>query len=148
MGWASKKNGELLALAAAQFDVFLTADRNRSYQQDLSAFDIVVIVMVAPGNRLVDLQPLIPRVLAVLPSAIRGRSTIVGGALSLSEIVALLTLNLGRSLNITFGDGVTQLVVIGSVDDEGFLHSGPDDPDPMAFWTRFEDVTSIDAAGE
>jgi len=99
MGWASKKNGELLALAAAQFDVFLTADRNRSYQQDLSAFDIAVIVMVAPGNRLVDLQPLIPRVLAVLPSAIRGRSTIVGGALSLSEIVALLTVNLGRSLD-------------------------------------------------
>ena len=28
MGWASKRNGELLALAAAAFDVFLTADRN------------------------------------------------------------------------------------------------------------------------
>ena len=33
MGWASKRNGELLALAAAEFDVFLTADRNLSYQQ-------------------------------------------------------------------------------------------------------------------
>ena len=28
MGWASKRNGELLALAAAEFDVFLTVDRN------------------------------------------------------------------------------------------------------------------------
>ena len=36
MGWASKKNGELLALAAVDFDVFLTTDRNLSYQQNLS----------------------------------------------------------------------------------------------------------------
>jgi len=52
MGWASTKNGELLALAVAQFGVFLTVDRNLSYQQDLSAFDIAVVVMVPPGNRL------------------------------------------------------------------------------------------------
>lgn len=77
MGWASKKNGELLTLAAAEFDVFLTVDRNLSYQQDLSAFNIAVVVMVAPGNRLVDLRPLIPRVLEVLPLAERGRATVV-----------------------------------------------------------------------
>ncbi len=47
MGWASKRNGELLALAAAEFDVFLTVDRNLSYQQDVSAFDIAVVVLVA-----------------------------------------------------------------------------------------------------
>ncbi len=28
MGWASKSNGELLGLAAAEFDVCLTVDRN------------------------------------------------------------------------------------------------------------------------
>jgi hypothetical protein len=39
MGWASKSNGELLALATGGFDVFVTADRNLSYQQDVSAFD-------------------------------------------------------------------------------------------------------------
>ena len=33
MGWASKSNGELLALAVDHFDVFLTADRNLSHQQ-------------------------------------------------------------------------------------------------------------------
>jgi hypothetical protein len=79
MGWASKKNGELLTLAAVQFDVFLTVDRNLSYQQDLSAFNIAVVVMVASGNRLVDLRPLMPRVLEILPSAVRGRVTTVGG---------------------------------------------------------------------
>ena len=31
MGWASKTNGELLALAEAGFDVFLTVDRNLSF---------------------------------------------------------------------------------------------------------------------
>jgi len=31
MGWASTKNGELLALAVAQFDIFLTVDRKLSY---------------------------------------------------------------------------------------------------------------------
>ena len=33
MGWAGKENGELLALATGQFDVFLTVDRNLSFQQ-------------------------------------------------------------------------------------------------------------------
>jgi hypothetical protein len=80
MGWASKQNGELLTLAALQFDVFLTVDRNLSYQQDLSAFKIAVVVMVAPGNRLIDLRPLIPRVLEMLPSAVRGQVTVVDAA--------------------------------------------------------------------
>ena len=35
MGWAAIKNGELLALAEQQFDVFVTVDRNLSFQQNL-----------------------------------------------------------------------------------------------------------------
>jgi hypothetical protein len=50
MGWASKRNGELLALAVGQFEVFLTADRNLSYQQDASSFDIAIVVLVAPSK--------------------------------------------------------------------------------------------------
>lgn len=45
MGWAGVKNGALLALAQSQFDVFVTVDRNLSYQQDLSNFDIALIVL-------------------------------------------------------------------------------------------------------
>jgi hypothetical protein len=37
MEWATIKNGELLALAAQQFGVFVTVDRNLSFQQNLSA---------------------------------------------------------------------------------------------------------------
>lgn len=35
MGWASQKNSALLSLAAEQFDVFLTVDKNIAYQQNL-----------------------------------------------------------------------------------------------------------------
>lgn len=79
MGWASKKNGELLNLAAGQFDVFLTVDRNLSYQQDLGQFNIAVVVLVAGGNRLVDLRPLMPAVLELLPAVVAGQVIKVGG---------------------------------------------------------------------
>ena len=38
MGWAGVQNGELLSLAAATFDVFLTVDSSIEYQQDVPAF--------------------------------------------------------------------------------------------------------------
>ena len=44
MGWSGTKNGELLALAEAEFDVFVTVDRNLSFEQNLQKFDIAVIV--------------------------------------------------------------------------------------------------------
>ena len=60
-GWAGIQNGELLRLAQAQFDVFVTVDRNLSFQQHLPQFTIAVIVLQAPTNRLKDLRPLIPQ---------------------------------------------------------------------------------------
>ena len=47
MGWMSLKNGELLALASAHFDVFVTVDRNLSFQQDIVSFPIAVVVLQA-----------------------------------------------------------------------------------------------------
>ena len=73
MGWASKQNGDLLALADGQFDVFLTVDRNLSIQQDVSRFNIAVIVLVAKSNRHPDLQPLIPDLLAVVGAVVPGQ---------------------------------------------------------------------------
>ena len=79
MGWASKENGELLELATGQFDVFLTADRNLTYQQDVGRFNIAVVVLVARGNRLVDLRPLVPQVLQALRAIVPGQVLRVGG---------------------------------------------------------------------
>ncbi len=78
MGWASQTNGELLALAAADFDFFLTGDRNLSYEQNLTAFDIAVIVLVAASNRIDDLRPLVPQVLEAFATANAGTVTLVG----------------------------------------------------------------------
>ena len=77
MGWAGVKNGELLALAEAEFDVFITVDRNLSFQQNLPQFNIAVIVLQAPSNRLADLKPLAPEVLAILATATKGQATVV-----------------------------------------------------------------------
>ncbi len=63
MGWAGTKNGQLIALAETQFDVFITVDRNLSFQLNLPQFNIAVIVLQAPSNRLVDLKILMPKVI-------------------------------------------------------------------------------------
>jgi len=77
MGWAGVKNNQLLALAEAEFDVFITVDRNLSFPQNLPQFDIAVIVLQAPSNRLADVKPLAPKVLAILAMATRGQVTIL-----------------------------------------------------------------------
>src|SRR4028119_1407986 len=77
MGWAGVKNGQLLALAEAEFDVFITVDRNLSFQQNLPEFNIAVIVLQAPSNRLADLKPLALEVLAILAMATTEQVTIV-----------------------------------------------------------------------
>lgn len=67
MGWAGKKNGELLKLMMQEsFTILLTADQNLRYQQNLQQAGVAVIVMVAPSNRLADLLPLIPSVCSAL----------------------------------------------------------------------------------
>ena len=69
MGWASKKNGELLQLMAGQgLEVLLTADQSIRHQQNLQAAGIAVVVLVAASNRLADLLPLMPSALAALGS--------------------------------------------------------------------------------
>lgn len=78
MGWTSIKNGELLALAATEFDVFVTVDRNLSFQQNLTGFAIAVVVLRAKSNRLSALQLLIPDLLESMPNAKRGTVTFVG----------------------------------------------------------------------
>jgi hypothetical protein len=69
MGWAGKKNGELLAVMSGDgFDVLLTVDQNLRHQQRLTATRVAVIVLVAASNRLSDLMPLVPSVLSSLGS--------------------------------------------------------------------------------
>jgi hypothetical protein len=71
-------NGQLLALAAAEFDVFITVDRNLPFQQHLPKFDIAVILLRAKTNRIADLIALVPELVSVMPNAISGVVTPIG----------------------------------------------------------------------
>ena len=77
MGWAGTKNGKLLALAEKEFDVFITVDRNLSFEQNLPKFNIAVVVLKASSNRLADLQPLVPKILEILPNLVKGQAVVV-----------------------------------------------------------------------
>ncbi len=54
-------------------------DRNLSFQQNVAELTIAVIVLHAPTNRLVDLRPLVPRLLASIDSAKPGLLSISSG---------------------------------------------------------------------
>jgi hypothetical protein len=69
MSWSGRKNGELLSLASADFDAFITVDKNLPYQQSESTLPIAVVVLDARSNDLSALLPLVPareRTLAAL----------------------------------------------------------------------------------
>lgn len=74
-GWAGIQNGELLRRAQEQFDVFVTVDRNLSFQQHLPQFSIAVIVLQSSTNRLKDLRPLVPQLQRIVRTAPKGQVT-------------------------------------------------------------------------
>ncbi len=78
MGWAGIKNGELLTLAEKEFEIFITVDRNLSFQQSLPRFNIAVLVLHAPSNRLADLRPLAPKILSMLSTLKKGEAEHIG----------------------------------------------------------------------
>ena len=77
-GWGGITNGKLLALAQQEFDVFITVDRNLSFQQHLPKYGLAVILIQSRSNRLVDLLPFVPRLIDAIPIAGKGVVTMVG----------------------------------------------------------------------
>ena len=60
-GWASKKNGELLAaMTNAAFEYLLTVDRNLEYQQNLDKHSVKIVVLITYDNRYKTLVPHLP----------------------------------------------------------------------------------------
>src|SRR2546426_1077908 len=68
-GWGSIANGELLTRASNGFDVLLTADQNLPDQQNLTRFDIAVVVLIAPTNSMVDYEPIAEQIRLSVESA-------------------------------------------------------------------------------
>ena len=46
-GWGGIENGDLLRLVEKEYDVFVTVDRKISVEQDLTKFDIAVVLIRA-----------------------------------------------------------------------------------------------------
>jgi hypothetical protein len=70
-GWDTLSNGDLLAEAErAGFDVFLTADKNIQYQQNLAGRKIAVVVLSTPQWPVVRLHA--AKVAAAVNTATRG----------------------------------------------------------------------------
>jgi predicted nuclease of predicted toxin-antitoxin system len=73
-GWATLRNGELLAAAEADgFDVLLTTDKNMPYQQNLAGRKIAVVVLGL--QQWPSLQGNVARVVEAVEAAKRGSYT-------------------------------------------------------------------------
>ena len=69
-GFSGLKNGELLRLASKSFDLFVTADQNLQYQQNIQALPIAVAVLIARDTRFDSLQAPAGDLLSQLPGLV------------------------------------------------------------------------------
>lgn len=67
-GLADLKDGPLLEQIAGRFDVLITVDKSLRHQQRMEGRPFGLIVLRARTNRLPDLEPLVPVLLATLVS--------------------------------------------------------------------------------
>ena len=58
--------------------MFVTVDRNLSFQQDIVSFSIAVVVLGARTNRLADLRPLVPSLLSAIDATPPGTANFIG----------------------------------------------------------------------
>ncbi len=77
-GWTGIKNGDLPRWAEKEYDVFITVDRQISVQQDLTTFNIAVVLIRSRSNRLADIRPVMPELLEALKRVTPRALTTVG----------------------------------------------------------------------
>ena len=71
--WKGKENGDLLRIAAVEFDAFITMDRSIPNQQNLGEINMGIVLLEADSNRFEDLAPLISQVNVVLKTLKNGQ---------------------------------------------------------------------------
>lgn len=69
-GWSGIQNGELISLIDGKFDVFVTADQNLRYQQNLAERSIAIIEL--PFIRRKDIPLFVSVIRAAIISAKKG----------------------------------------------------------------------------
>jgi hypothetical protein len=75
MGWSGYKNGELVTLIDGKFDVFVIADKNLRYQQNLMHRKIGIVEL--PTNRWPLLKVMVSRIVAAVHASTPGSYTII-----------------------------------------------------------------------
>jgi hypothetical protein len=79
MGWASLKNGALLAaMVNAGFEVLLTMDKNLPKQQRVAALPFGIVLIRAVDNQLPTILPLVHDVTRALAVVAPGQVVAVG----------------------------------------------------------------------
>jgi hypothetical protein len=76
-GWAGLGDRKILRRADEQFDVLVTMDQNLPYQQNLSDFEVAVVVLDAPSNAFPDVVELMPKVNEEIRQANTREATVV-----------------------------------------------------------------------
>jgi hypothetical protein len=71
--WNGLKNGDLLKKALQKFDIIITIDQKRAYQQSIAGLEIAVIALQADSNRYQDLVPFIDPAVKVIKDFKPGR---------------------------------------------------------------------------
>ena len=79
MGWGDLDNGELLDAMEGSFDALVTVDKGLPQQQHIKDRSLGVVVLRARSNRLSDLLPLVPDLLAALSTLEAGGVKEVAG---------------------------------------------------------------------
>ncbi len=78
MNWLGLSNGRLLD-AAIDFDAFITVDKNLVKQQQLAGRRLAVIVLRVRSNKIEDIAPLVPQMIALLTHLNQGAVEILNG---------------------------------------------------------------------
>jgi predicted nuclease of predicted toxin-antitoxin system len=77
-GWSGRRNGELLSLAEAAFDVLVTIDTNLRYQQNMAGRQIAIVVLLSSSNRLERLRQYFPACVLALEKIKPGEIVQIG----------------------------------------------------------------------
>ena len=72
-----KRNGELLRLAAAEFDVFVSGDRNIPHQQVVSTLPLGVVIVAAGGLKMEHIRPHVGAIRAAAEAVLPGQIVFV-----------------------------------------------------------------------
>jgi predicted nuclease of predicted toxin-antitoxin system len=79
MGWASIKNGALIALASKAFDVMITVDKKMASQHDSEALKIPIIILSARSTQFKHIRTLAPKLLEMLAAPLSNKFHFIRG---------------------------------------------------------------------